>query len=268
MTGYGIGGNVNSDGNANAANYGLGGTVFGADISTDDLWRSGLFAAYGHMNLRVNGGQQQIESDAMQFGSYLLREDDTFYTLMSTSMGFNNYDSERRVQGQQADADYHGWQANAWLEQGLKISQGKSTWKPFVALQYIYVNQDDFNETGAGILNLSVDETHSHALRGMLGTSWETCYVNSKGRVVTPRLHAMWLHEFLDTETTLNSVFSGVGGPSFATQGVDFGRDWAVLGSSLNWEFTSSLSLFAGYDLQFNNTQTMHIGSGGVQYLW
>jgi len=48
----------------------------------------------------------------------------------------------------------------------------------------------------------------------------------------TPTARALWLHEFLNPETTLNMTFAGVGGPSFATQGLNFGRDWAVLGGA------------------------------------
>ena len=81
-----------------------------------------------------------------------------------------------------------------------------------------------------------------------------------------PELRAAWMHEFLAPSSTLNAVFAPVGGGSFAAQGLNFGRDWALLGVGTQYVFNQNVSLFANYDLQFNAVQTWH--ASGLQYAW
>ncbi|WP_437230948.1 autotransporter-associated beta strand repeat-containing protein [Planctomicrobium sp. SH661] len=267
-TGYGLGGHTEGDGNANSARYGIGGTVFGVDLSRDQQSRVGLYGSYANMNIRVRGVNQNLESNAAQFGTYLYHDGDLFYSLFTGGIGFNDYKSSRSVMGQIASADYNGWQANTWLEEGMKFTNGYATFKPFVALQYIFVGQDPFQETGAGILNLNVDRINTNALRGVLGSALATDYYTQSGRRITPEVRALWLHEFLEPETSLNSNMVGIGGPSFSTRGVNYGRDWAVLGTGFNYEVSSRVSMYANYDLQFNDRQVFNMGSGGFLVVW
>src|SRR6185295_12660975 len=106
------------------------------------------------------------------------------------------------------------------------------------------------------------------ALRGIAGGYFSRTITLRNGRAFRPELRAFWVHEFLEPETTINSSFSAIGGTSFATQGLNFGRDWAVLSAGGKCDLTSQWSLFANYDLQFNATQTSHTGSGGLQFTW
>jgi autotransporter-associated beta strand protein len=268
ISGYGVGGTAASDGNASSAKYAIGGTTFGADHEIDSQTRIGLYGSYANLNLNTRNGLQSAESDAVQFGGYLLRNhQDARYTLASLGVGFNDYDSRRSVLGQTATGDTNGWQANTWLEHGLRFETRSVTLQPFAALQYLYVGQNDFREDGAGLLNLDVESLDTHALRGALGASVARPFETSRGFLV-PTFHAMWLHEFLDTSSVLNTSFASVGGASFATRGLDYGRDWAVLGTGLQWETGRNWSVLLNYDLQFNAVQTFHMGSGALQFQW
>ncbi|WP_437221958.1 autotransporter domain-containing protein [Planctomicrobium sp. SH661] len=272
ISGYGLGGTADSDGNAGAARYGIGGTLFGLDRSLDSIHTVGLFGSYSYLDLKTPSRGQSVFSNGGQFGAYGIRDLDWTYTMLTGAIGFSEYDSTRHITagglGSKATANYQGWQANTWLEQGLRFRNGEVVLQPFAALNYIYVGQDAFNESGAGVMNLSVDRIDANALRGVLGTSLFTNVTGRRGGVWTPTTRAMWLHEFLDPETSLNTTFTGVGGPSFATQGLNFGRDWAVLGGGLSWQATSQFSVFANYDIQMNDYQVFNVGSGGLQYIW
>ena len=76
------------------------------------------------------------------------------------------------------------------------------------------------------------------------------------------------MHEFLKPSSTLNAVFAPIGGASFAAQGLNFGRDWAWIGTGTQYVYNDHVSLFANYDLQFNAVQAWNAGSGGVQFVW
>jgi len=272
ISGYGLGGFADSDGNAGSARYNIGGTLFGLDRKLDSVHTVGMFGSYSYLDLKAPTRNQSVISNGGQFGGYGIRDLDWTYTMLSGAFGFTEYDSTRRITAgglnATAEATYQGWQANTWLEQGLRFRRGNFVLQPFTALNYIYVDQNSFNETGAGVMNLSVDRIDAHALRGVLGTSLSTSFTTQRGGTWTPTARAMWLHEFLDPETSLNTTFASVGGPSFATQGLNFGRDWAVVGAGLSWQATSQLSIFTNYDIQMNDYQVFNVGSGGLQYVW
>jgi outer membrane autotransporter protein len=136
--------------------------------------------------------------------------------------------------------------------------------QPYVAAQYIYLRQNGFTESGAGDLNLQIADVGTNALRGLLGVRAAQTWAPSSGRVWVPELRAVWMHEFLDPDTTLTAVFAPVGGSSFATRGLNFGRDWAILGAGTHYILSDPVSLFANYDLLVNSQQTWNAGSGGL----
>ena len=272
ISGYGLGGFAESDGNAGSSQYGIGGTLFGLDRDLDSVHTVGLFGSYSYLDLKTPSRNQSVISNGGSFGAYGIRDLDWTYTMLSGGFGFNEYDSTRRIAAgglaATATANYQGWQANTWLEQGVRLRRGNFVLQPFTALNYIYVGEDSFQESGAGVMNLSVGHIDANALRGVLGTSLTTSYTGRRGGVWTPNARAMWMHEFLNPETSLNTMFTSVGGPSFATRGLNFGRDWAVVGAGLSWQATRQFSVYANYDIQMNDYQVFNVGSGGLQYVW
>jgi outer membrane autotransporter protein len=130
------------------------------------------------------------------------------------------------------------------------------------------VRQNSFTETGAGTLNQSVGGINTNALRGILGSRLAQVWPTRSGTAFVPELRAAWMHEFLAPSSTLNAVFAPVGGGSFAAQGLNFGRDWALLGGGTQYVMNQNVSLFANYDLQVNVRQAWNAGSGGVQFAW
>jgi adenylylsulfate kinase len=72
----------------------------------------------------------------------------------------------------------------------------------------------------------------------------------------------------VSTTTGLNAQFAPIGGTNFAVTGTSLGRDWAILGTGLNWNLGRGWQAYANYDAQVNVAQTFHVGSGGFQYSW
>ncbi|MBL9123280.1 MAG: autotransporter outer membrane beta-barrel domain-containing protein, partial [Planctomycetaceae bacterium] len=165
-------------------------------------------------------------------------------------------------------SNYDGWQSALYGERGVRLYWGRTLFQPFAALQYIYVRQNDLTEGGADSLNLAVRGNDTNALRGLLGTRLARTYQTAAGPTLVPELRAIWLHEFLEPETVLNARFAGISGASFLTRGLNYGRDWAVLGGGFTWVVDSHFSLYANYDIQINARQAFHVGSGGAQFTW
>ncbi len=73
-----------------------------------------------------------------------------------------------------------------------------------------------------------------------------------------PTTRAHWMHEFLDPSTTVTGTLNGT---SFAVNGLDLGRDWALVGFGGNTYRSHHMSVGANYDLQVNERQAFHTGS-------
>jgi len=271
-TGYGFGGSAQSDGNAAGGTFGSGGTIFAVERALDSSTLVGLFGAYSHLGLSLSGLPQSASANQGLFGGYLLKDFDRGYMLAAGSAGFAGYKETRQMAfgnvNETATGNYDGWNPTSYLEFGRRYAHGSTTFQPYVATQYVYVRQNGFTETGAGDLNQQVNGIDTHALRGLLGARASQVWQTSGGQTWVPELRAVWMHEFLDPTTTLTAIFAPVGGSSFATRGLDFGRDWAILGGGTQYVMSQNVSLFANYDLLVNGQQVWNAGSGGLQFSW
>jgi len=269
---YGFGGSAQSDGNAAGASFGSGGTILAMERPLDGSTLFGFFGAYSHLGLTLEGLPQNASADQGLFGGYFLREYEQSYVLAAGSVGFAGYTETRHMNFGNVNAtargNYDGWQPTAYLEYGRRWLSGRTTLQPYLAAQYIYLRQNGFTETGAGVLNQSVAGIDTNAFRGMLGARASQAWQTSGGRTLVPELRAVWMHEFLEPDTTLTAVFAPIGGSSFSTRGLNFGHDWAILGVGSQYILNQNVSLFANYDLLINTQQSWNAGSGGVQLAW
>jgi outer membrane autotransporter protein len=132
-----------------------------------------------------------------------------------------------------------------------------------LGVQYTWLHQDEFTETGAGNANLTVDVTDTHSFRTRVGSRFTTNRCTQIG-VLVPEFRAQWVHEYLDAFTGANAGPGGV--PSFVSPSAGLGRDWAIVGGGLTLHRNACLALNVNYDLQINNRQQFHVGYGGVQF--
>jgi len=270
--GYGLGGNASGTSNAAGLNYSLGGTVVGLE-SLSENQAIGMYAGYVGSHLGSYLAGQSVGVNGGQLGTYLRRDDGINYFILLGGMGADGYNSRRLMQfggiNSTATANYGGWQSQAYLERGVTLQGSKASIQPYAALQYLYVRQNSFTETGAGVMNLKVDGIDANSLRSLIGVRLAgNGWAPAGGGPITPVARALWLHEFLSTTTGLNAQFAPVGGTNFAVTGTSLGRDWAILGAGLNWNVGRGWQTYANYDAQVNVTQTFHVGSGGFQYSW
>ncbi len=83
-----------------------------------------------------------------------------------------------------------------------------------------------------------------------------------------PELRVAWAHEYLDTSNTVSARFDTSGGTGFIVTGADLGNDWALLGMGLKLQATEQIMLFTDYNVQVNDRQVTHTGSGGFEVQW
>ncbi|QDT05738.1 Extracellular serine protease precursor [Rubripirellula lacrimiformis] len=274
MMGYGLGGSADSDGNAAGINYGLGGTTFGIQRSLNDNTQLGFFGGYIGSSVSADNMDQTVRANGGNFGSYLTLSVGSHYGIAMGGLQFDGYDSDRTIQvgglTRTASGKTDGWQGFAYGERGMNLNLSRSrVLQPFAGLQYVYARQNGFTETGAGAMNLAMSGVDTHSLRSNLGSrlQWQS-WTSRRGWGITPEIRASWMHEFLDTTSVVNAQFAGVGGAGFSANGLDLGRDWAIVGGGFAARPGDRWELRADYDTQFNDRQVLHIGSGSVSYVW
>jgi outer membrane autotransporter protein len=275
--GFGMGGATEFSGNATSADFGTGGVVAGLEHWADDSHLVGLYGAYVGSGVTVANGQNATMNGG-QFGGYLFGDDGFNYYTAIGGFEFDGDTTTRRVAfgtgtdaiSDVASANLSDWQGFAYAERGMSFESCNHVIQPFVGLQYIFVRQNGFTETGASntAVDLSGSGDSTNSLRSMLGTRMQWAMNNHSGRRTLPELHAMWVHEYLDTTSSLTATMVPVGGAPFIVQGLDAGRDWGVFGGNFTWEMVNGWSMFVNYDLQSNIRTTYNVGSGGVGYSW
>jgi outer membrane autotransporter protein len=249
----------------------MGGMLLGAEKYFDDAGRIGFYGGYQGTSLQLNGLTQNGRINGGMLGGYFYNDDGFNYYTAVTGLQFNGYDSTRSIQfdgiNEQAQGNFSGWQGYAYAERGVSFRRANATLQPYAALQYIYLRQNGYTETGAGVLNLDVGGIDANSLRSLVGSRLQYDRGWRGGRLL-PEVRALWLHEFLDTDSVVNSFFAPIGGGSFAIQGLNLGRDWAILGGGVRYDLASGWQLYGNYDAQVNTRQVFHVGSGGLQYAW
>ena len=268
-------GNIQTDGNAGALDYTSGGTVFGTQRWLDECTLIGLFGGVSRQFTNTRAPYQSADIESTQFGGYLRQNyDHGHYGLLAGAWGYNDYETARAINfatfNGPATADYSGHQGSLYLERGFENFYGQWCVRPMAALQYIHIHQNAFSETGAGLLNLAVDEHDTNSLRGILGWKISSDHYSRHGWRITPELRTSLMYEMLDTDSVLSAGFAALETPiQFTSQGLTLrNRLWRTLGLHLNVSPCENLTLYANYDLQMHTYQIFHVGSGGVQFVW
>ncbi len=270
--GFGGGGNLRSDGNAAGVNFSQGGGVYGIDLEDEDNGRIGIAGGTSYLafndSYNANGGV-----NSYQVGLYSMKHDETGYLLSSVNYGFNSYITNRNVTGvglpQLLHADYSGNQIGANGEAGLKLELGIFRIQPLVGLQYLYLCQQGFRESG-GAAGLDVARSRANSLRASVGArvlidQWD----GPNGTIWTPFSHARFVSDLLDNDRTINASFNGspVGG-AFTTQGTRIGQNYGVFGEGLEIRVNESWSLFGGADVMVGDRITIVTGSLAAMCYW
>lgn len=260
VSGYAIGGQVEGLGSAAGLDYDSAGTQIGLYRLFNENTLVGFFGGFGGQNLNsTNGNTADVEGG--QLGAFLYRGDaQNNYYLLAANAGYDNYQTST---SSGALGDYDGAQTGVYLERGWVRPWRNWVFRPLVGLQYLGIYQDDHQQSGTS--TALIDDISAHSLRSLVGGAVNLAVRNFAGGTIAPTVRAQWMHEFLETSTVVNG---SVGGAAFSTTGLSLGRDWAVLGAGLNYNRGGRASLFANYDLQVNDRQAFHAGSGGLRWNW
>jgi len=276
ITGYGFGGSIAGDANADGCSYGGGGVQAAFGYQATDQVGLGLFYDFGSFDLKSDFGDK-ANAQAYSFGGYLAWHRDCDYFMFVGGGGFANYGATRYIDFESpenaiattAQGKACGGQAAFYGEYGRNVQWENAHLRPYLGLLYMTVQQNAFKETGAGTLDLSFQDSTVNSFRTLLGSQFDYRYAPMANLVWSFR--SVWMHECINDAAAgpLTAGLSAIPNGGFLLARPDIGRDWYVLGCGVRGAFFSKhLRPFADYDLIINGRQALNAGVGGLEYVW
>ena len=229
-----------------------------------------LGAAFGFTSSDVDSGASDANIESYHLGLYAASSAGALSLSGAIAYAFQDYDYTRVIPfgGGAATgigaADGHALTTSFEAFYDLAKHHGRTEvgFGPLVTFDTVHAERDGFTETGAGILNLTVeDDDTSQFLTGLgvagsLTRTVGTTLVTLDGRIA-------WQHVFGDRDVTSTATIP-VAGATFVTTSAPIDRDRVALGLGAALEFSETVSAHLRYDSAFSGSTSDHRGSAGL----
>ena len=224
------------------------GIALGVDADISDSWNVGLAVAYIESDVKsnLNVGQHDVDVESYQMKAYATKTlSATTAVNLQIGLGTSDYDSKRVLfNSSVANADYDSWnlEVNAEVEHTHQLNENTSL-TPYAFADYSYVDVDSYDESGAGLFNLMVNDDDADSL--VLGAGVRANHAATDALSLTA--NASIGYDVLTDKSDLTAAFSG-GGASFTTDGIE--PDEVVYSAGLGAEY--SLTNGTDITLEYN----------------
>ncbi len=248
--------------------YDVYGLMFGIDKEIDNNLLLGV--NLGYLQTDVDSGvNTNTDIDNFVFGIYTSIHPGNWFLDLGMNYTNASLDSDRQVivgsyteniQGD-TDGDTYSFFANY----GYDFVYGTHVITPILGLQYSSSKVDGYTETG-GDSALQLDDNRQNLLNSTLGVKYE--YVSCETMRWKGRL--MWTHEFEDTQSIVNTRYTGSGNNAayFESKGIDVDEDRFSAGFGLKYYPSENISLDFDYDYEIADEFDSHSGSILFKYYY
>lgn len=248
-----------------ADSYGM---AVGADKAMDDRMRLGLSLNYANTNVNSHGGVKGTDIDTYQLNLYGTRDYGAYFAEGLAGFAWNRYDSTRYIPAAsaKANANFDGQTYMARVSAGYHQLWRGFDITPKATLTYAHVHMEDYTETGAGALNLSVKNDDVNVLEPRVGV--EAGYaVHSGQTTLRPNAHISYGYDVIGDEQSTNLRFAGTA-PSFRNRGSDIAQSSVAMGAGLELISVQNLTVSANYDYEMREDYHSQSGMLRAKYLF
>jgi outer membrane autotransporter protein len=245
-----------------------GGFTVGYDYTFGSRLTAGVSLGYADTDVdqaaNQGGGRVQGVFPSV-YASYFTA---TAYVEGALSYGHNWYKNQRPLViggiERLAQSDHQGNAFATYLGAGYAHPLGAWAVGPVGALQYVYLAENSFQETGAGSLNLSVAARDTNALVSELGVRVSGTVKTPAGSLI-PDLSLLWRYDFDLDDRVLTTTYAGAPGMAFSIAGQPPSRHGLVVRPGLTFLHPAGVSTTLRYAGQFQNTFESHALFGEVR---
>ncbi|MGA1373145.1 MAG: autotransporter outer membrane beta-barrel domain-containing protein, partial [Pseudomonadales bacterium] len=231
------------------------GLIIGTETSASEAPALGLSFAYA--NTAVTGNSS-IAPNSADVALYQLTGYGSFAADAATQINYQVGIGKLTTQGRRdivlagvtARSQYDSSVMTAAIDASRSYQQSDATTlTPSISAAYTRITDDAYTETGAGALNLAVNERSSEAL--VLGFDGRIDHQLGSGAVVTANLGVGY--DALQSQNSITAAFAGAPGAAFTTLGLDASPWMARGGLGLTSAMANGMEISASYDVEFRN---------------
>ncbi|MBT7950975.1 MAG: autotransporter domain-containing protein [Gammaproteobacteria bacterium] len=240
------------------------GITFGIDSAVTSNLRLGGAFSYSSTDVDTKGFNNNTDIDTYQGTLYGSLNHPGWYLDGSLSYAWSNSEGRRNIAfgalNRTALADYDSNQFIAQATYGRDIRLDNDIIiNPYVGLEYVNLDTEDYTETGAGTLNLAVASADTSALKSTVGVSIRKAFESGEDYTIMPEAHIGWRYDFLDEAQTNSSNFTG-GGTAFNTQGLNPADSSFNIGGALSVYSSGNTEFQMKYDFETRSDYDAHAG--------
>lgn len=207
------------------------GVAFGYDREFFDFCTFGVACAWSASDLSWSLGRGHAYTDGFFGGFYSDISLGNYYFGASFYIGGDWYDVARDIHfttiDRQAKSHYHGLDLAAQCTAAYYFGTPACLFYPYGTVDYLYLKNASFSESGADSLNLDVDNYASSTLRSEAGLALQIIDKNYRETIcISPFFSFGWVMEWPLHRDDLTSTFQGQT-ISFSVKGWD--ETWQLL---------------------------------------
>jgi outer membrane autotransporter protein len=235
-----------------ADTYGVG---MGLDAPVGERMVVGLAFSYADTEVTM----KQESNNGMDIGSYRLSaygsyNADNYYLDGQLAYAMNDYETERAISpllGSSliAKGQHDGDQYNVRVRGGYPMAT-ESGWfvTPIAEVNYTFLSEDKYSETGAGNLGLVLDANDVEVL--VLSVGVKAAYPITTENEITwiPEVSLNYAYDTIGDEVEVDSNFVGVTGAAFITTGANVEQQAIKASFKIRTFSQGNFSFAAGYD--------------------
>ena len=269
VRGYGMGSELDGDGNAHGARLELYGLAVGIDAWASESWLVGASVNTLKLDADFRAGDG-AEADAKNVALYTSMQNERGFLDAVASFGWWDSEVQRRIEVgnllRGADSEYGTDRVALALEAGLSYALQESILQPLLAVEYSKLSTEGFREHGADEVNLVGRSQDVERTVASAGLRWNGEFGGGKW-IWSPTAQARWLHTFGDRAAAFDMAFAGAPDAGFRVRGVAVPEDRGLVGIGVRAS-RGALDVFADVDYQAGDGFKAASFGAGVRWHW
>lgn len=233
--------------------YGL---AVGLDGALSSSLRLGLAFAYSDMTIKSNATAASQRSDVavhqmIGYGSYGFDGQTEINFQFDAGINYNKGKREIEFVSAEASSDYISYSAHT----GVGIGRIFYVWprtsiSPSARVDYTWIKDKAYSETGAGLLNLDVESRSAEAL--LLGIEGKLAHQLNDYATLTARLGLGY--DAINEQSSVSASFSSIPGTLFTTHGTDPVPWLGTAGLDAIFQVGNGLEIMGRYDHEYRGS--------------
>jgi outer membrane autotransporter protein len=248
--------------------YSLTGVGAGLDSLVKDGLIVGVSFGKSHTSITFDGDRAQGDVGSTYGSLYGSLFDDHAYLDMALSYGRQSYKNNRLVEVGSlsgiARSSHEGDSYSAYAETGYNLAMEKWLLQPFASLQYTYLDEEGYRESGVSGVNLIVDDRETDSLVSDLGMRFIRPFDTGTLKLV-PDVTVAWRHDYDIANRIVTAAFDGAPDTSFTTDSRDVDKDGIIIGGGVTLLNKSGVSMYLRYDSEMRPNYDSQRMSGGIR---